>query len=399
MPGPLNGVRIIDLTTAVLGPLTTQLLGDLGADVIKVESPEGDSMRYLGACRNPGMSALFLTNNRNKRSIVLDLKRPKARDALYRLARTSDVFFHNMRPGAAERLEIDYARLAQENPSIIYASASGYRRDGPHANKPAFDDVIQGWSGIPDLFMKTGKEAQYVPFAAADKVVGYVAASAIGMALFHRERTGEGQEIHVPMLETMVAFNLHEHLWGGVFDPPMGPVGYSRMATPHRRPFQTRDGYICVMPVTDAQWNRLLIAFERPDLAADEKFVTMSQRGNNFDALYGHVGEELKKRTTAQWQELLESRDVPCGPASSLEDLLTDEYFEEQGFFQRFDHPTEGRLVATAQPIYFSRANEEDRPRLPQPRLGEHTHAILEELGLQAGEIDEVVGREDENAS
>ena len=394
MNGPLDGVRIIDLTTAVLGPLTTQILGDLGADVIKVEPPEGDAMRFLGASRNAGMSAMFLTNNRNKRSMVLDLKRPKAREALHHLARTADVFFHNMRPKAAERLGMDYARIAEANPSIVYASATGFARNGGHDDKPAFDDVIEGWSGIPSLFIKSGKEAQYAPFAAADKVVAYTSALAIGMALFHRQRTGEGQEVHIPMLETMVGFNLHEHLWGSVFEPPATPIGYARMGTPHRRPFETRDGHICVMPSTDAQWSRMLLALDRPDLAADERFAKMAHRGGNFDELYGQVREELKKRPTKEWLALLEASDIPCGPAMSMDDLMTDEYFVATEFFKRFDHPSEGRLVATAQPIYFSRTKEGPHPRLPQPRLGEHTRSILGELGLSAEEVEEVIGTE-----
>lgn len=391
MSGPLSGVRVIDLTTAVLGPLTTQILGDHGADVIKVETPDGDSMRPLGPSRSPTMSAMFMTNNRNKRSVVLDLKRPQAHEALMRLVRTADVFVHNMRHKATKKLGIAYDDLVKENPAVVYASATGYRLDGPLADRPAFDDVIQGWSGIPDLFLKSGREAQYAPFAAADKVVGYILASSIGMALFHREKTGEGQEVHVPMLETMVAFNLHEHLWGGAFDPPIGSPGYSRMGTPNRRPFETGDGYICVMPVTDAQWKRLLLALGRPDLAENDYYVKMENRGESFPELYGHVRSELTRRTTREWLEVLEANDVPCGPASTLEDLMEDEYLAAANFFDRYEHPTEGAMVTTAMPLMYSKSPGHHL-RLPPPNLGEHTASILGELGYDEAEAAEISG-------
>ena len=390
MAGPLDGIRVVDMTTTVLGPVTTQLLGDLGADVIKVEPPEGDPVRYLGPRRNEGMAAMFLSNNRSKRSVVLDVKRPEARDALYRLLGTADVFVHNMRPKAAIRLQISYSDVITRNPTIIYASASGYRRDGPDCDKPAFDDVIQGASGIPDLFMKAGREPQFAPFAAADKISGYVLASSIGMALFHRERTGQGQEVYLPMLDTLVSFHLHEHFWGGIFEPPIGSWGYSRMATPHRQPFATVDGYICVIAVTDAQWRRLLIALDRPRLADDERFATMARRGENFDALYSAVAEAMRARTTAQWMEILSDADVPCGPVNKLEDLYEDEYFANGKFFEVREHPTEGKLRTSAVPVHFS-ATPCSVTKLA-PRLGADTDDILTELGFDEKAIQDIKG-------
>jgi len=246
MSGPLEGIRAVDLTSAVLGPVATQILGDMGADVIKVEPPQGDPIRPLGPSRHPGMGAYFLNINRNKRSVALDLKRPTARDALLKLVETADVFIHNMRLGAAERLGVDYNTLAARNPRLVYAAATGFRKEGVHRDRPSFDDVIQGESGLAALNGGVGGEPRYVPMAVCDKICGYVLASAIGMALFHRERTGEGQEIHVPMLETMVAFNLVDHLWHGVLAEPEKGLGYPRMLTPHRRPFPTKDGHICI---------------------------------------------------------------------------------------------------------------------------------------------------------
>ena len=241
MPGPLAGIRVIDLTVAVLGPVATQILGDLGAEIIKIEPPEGEMMRGIGPARNPGMAAYYLNVNRNKKSVVLDLKQPRAREALLRLAATADVFVHNMRPGAAERLGIDYAAISAVNPRIVYAWASGYRKDGPERDRAAFDDVIQGESGLAAINGGPDDPPRYVPMVVGDKLCGYVLASSVGMALFHRERTGKGQEIHVPMLETMVAFNMVDHLWHGVFGEPEKGLGYPRMLTPWRRPYATAD--------------------------------------------------------------------------------------------------------------------------------------------------------------
>jgi crotonobetainyl-CoA:carnitine CoA-transferase CaiB-like acyl-CoA transferase len=236
MSGPLAGVRVIDLTAVVLGPVATQILGDLGAEVIKIEPPEGEVMRSLGPAKNPGMGAYFLNVNRNKKSVVLDLKRPAAREALLRLATTADVLVHNMRPGAARRLGIAYEAVAGKNPRIIYAAASGWRADSPHSDRGAFDDIIQGESGFAALNKDSDGSPRYAPMVIADKLTGYVLASMIGMALYAREKTGRGQEIHVPMVDTMAAFNLVDHLWHGVFGEPEKGLGYPRMLTPHRRP-------------------------------------------------------------------------------------------------------------------------------------------------------------------
>ena len=389
MSGPLAGIRVVDLTSAVLGPVATQILGDLGADVIKIEPPDGDPIRPLGPSRHPGMGAYFLNINRNKKSVALDLKRPVAREALLRLVETADVFVHNMRLGAAERLRLDYHAVAGRNPRIVYAAATGFRKDGAYRDRPSFDDVIQGESGLAALNGGVGGEPRYVPMAVCDKICGYVLASAIGMALLHRERTGEGQEVHVPMLETMVAFNLVDHLWHGVLAEPEKGLGYPRMLTPHRRPFPTKDGHICILATTDLQSRHLFEAIDCPELADDERFCTLARRTENIGALYEIVIDRMRRRTTAEWRERLDAFDVPNGVVTDLEGLLADPYLADTGFFERVEHPSEGKMLTTAVPVMFS-SSPGDGFRLPPPRLGEHTRAVLGDLGLSDTEIDEV---------
>jgi crotonobetainyl-CoA:carnitine CoA-transferase CaiB-like acyl-CoA transferase len=390
MSGPLAGIRVIDLTAAVLGPVATQILGDLGAEVIKIEPPEGEMMRGIGPARNPGMAAYYLNVNRNKKSLVLDLKRPQAREALLRLAATTDVFVHNMRPGAVERLGIDYANIAAANPRIVYAAASGYRKDGPDRDRAAFDDVIQGESGLAAINGGSEGPPRYVPMVVCDKLCGYVLASSVGMALFHRERTGEGQEIHVPMLENMVAFNMVDHLWHGVFGEPEKGLGYPRMLTPWRRPYATADGHICLLATTDRQWRNLFAALDSPELIEDPRFSSIPARTANIDALYTIVGQKMRARPTAEWQQRLDAHDVPNGVVHDMQAVVADPRLHEGGFFHAYDHPSEGRCVTMRYPVDFS-ATPTGFHR-PPPRLGEHNAAILGELGYSAAEIAEITG-------
>jgi crotonobetainyl-CoA:carnitine CoA-transferase CaiB-like acyl-CoA transferase len=391
MSGPLSDIRVVDLTSALLGPVATQTLGDMGADVIKIEPPDGDPIRGLGPSRHPGMGAYFLNINRNKKSVALDLKRPAARAALLKLVETADVFVHNMRLAAIERLGLDYRAAVQRNPRIVYAAATGFRKDGAYRDRPSFDDVIQGESGLAALNGGIGGEPRYVPMAVSDKICGYVLASAIGMALFHRERTGEGQEVHVPMLETMVAFNLADHLWHGVLAEPEKGLGYPRMLTEHHRPFPTRDGHICILATTDLQSRHLFEAIDSPELADDERFSTLARRTENIGELYEIVIERMRRRTTAEWRERLDRFDVPNGVVTDLTGLLADPYLVDTGFFERVEHPTEGKMLTMAIPVAFS-TSPGDSFRLPPPRLGEHTRAVLVELGYSATEIEKITG-------
>ena len=383
--GALHGVRIVDVTSTVVGPAATQILGALGADVVRIEPPEGDQLRNLGPARHEGMAAMFLGMNRNKRSMVLDLKTPEGGAVLRRLVSSADVFVHNMRPNAAQRLGISYADLAPGNPRLVYASASGYRPDGPNRDLPAFDDIIQGASGISGLFMRAGDQARYAPFIIADKVIGYILASSIGFALFERERSGAGQEVQVPMFEAMVEFNLLEHFWGRAFEPPLGPPGYARIFTPERRPFQTSDGFICVTATTDRQWERLFTAIGRPELAQDPRFAKMAQRTFHFDQAYVYLNEALLTRTTAQWIAIFNEVDLPNGPANSLDDLFESSYLNQGGFFHHYDHPSEGRLVTANPAVSYSRTPA--GLHRPPPRLGEHTREIMEQAGFSEAEI------------
>jgi crotonobetainyl-CoA:carnitine CoA-transferase CaiB-like acyl-CoA transferase len=388
--GPLAGIRVIDLTTVVLGPFATQILGDMGADVIKVESPDGDNCRWIGPSRTNGMGAYFAMLNRNKRSVVLDLKRPEALDALLRLVDGADVFVHNMRLGAAERLGLGYTGLAARNPRLVYASASGFRKGSSKQDHPAFDDMIQGMSGLAALNAGPDGAPRYVPSVMVDKLTGQMLASMIGMALFHRERTGQGQEVHVPMLETMLSFLLVEHLWGAVLNQPELGLGYPRMLTPHRRPYATRDGYISVIAVSDTHWRRLFEAMGRAPLIEDPRFATIAARSDNVDALYGVLADGMRARTTAEWLSMLGALDIPCGPVNTLEDLLDDEYLQQTEFFQQMRHPLEGDVTLTAIPAQFSASPPSVR-RL-WPALGEHTREVLREIGCSEQEIRTIAG-------
>ncbi|MCZ6524739.1 MAG: CoA transferase [Alphaproteobacteria bacterium] len=385
MSGPLEGIRVLDLTAYLLGPFGTQILGDLGAEVIKGEPPEGDIMRRLGPSRHDGMGAVFLNLNRNKRSIVLDLKREAGREALLRLAAGADVFIHNMRPKAIAALDLGYAAVSAANPKIVYCGTYGYRHDGPYGDKPAFDDMIQGASGMAALVGRQSGEPGYVPTAFIDKTVGMAAAYAILAALFHRERSGEGQELEVPMLETMVQFIMVEHLYGLTFEPPLGGAGYPRMLAPQRRPYRTRDGHICILPYTDRQWRRFLELAGRPEVLEDPRFASFGARSENIAELYELIGEVVPERTTAQWLERLDEAQIPAMAVTDPDDLPDDPHLKATGFFEIVEHPSEGALRNMAFPIRLSRSPGELR-RLA-PRLGEHGREVLGEAGFGEAEI------------
>jgi crotonobetainyl-CoA:carnitine CoA-transferase CaiB-like acyl-CoA transferase len=388
--GPLAGIRILDLTSVILGPYATQVLADFGADVIKVEAPAGDIMRHVGPMRNPGMGHIYLNLNRNKRSIALDLKQTAARDALRKLAATADVLVSNVRPAAMARLGLGYEDIRKVNPRIVYASATGFGARGRYAGKPAYDDLIQGLSGIAAVARDAwGGEPRYMPLAIADRTVGLYLANAISAALYHRERTGVGQAIEIPMFEVFVEYLLGDHLSGLTFEPPEGPQYYPRLVSPHRRPYATKDGHVCALVYTDANWKSFFRAIGREDLLQDPRFATHGARADNIDAVYAFVADTMKTKTTAEWVALLDEADVPVAPLHDIKSLLDDPHLNDVGFFRLVDHPTEGRLRMTDVPGSWS-ASQPSLRGLP-PTLGADTEAVLREAGLSEDEITAVV--------
>jgi len=374
----LEGIRIIDLTSVVFGPLATQMLGDLGADVIKVEGPEGDLLRQVQPSRNKLMGAAFLGANRNKRSVVLDLKTQDDRDKLHKLLSEADVMISSIRPAALARLSLDPETLRRDNPNLITVTATGYGQDGPYAAKPAFDDIVQSVSGLASLATLRDPEAapEYAPTILADKLGGVTAAYAIMAALLHRERTGEAQHVEVPMFETLASFLLAEHLDGATFEETPQDFGYARMLVPHRRPVQTADGYITILPYTNMQWARFFTAVGRDDML-DHVWVTdMDARSRDIGAVYDMVAKIALTRTTEDWLVLMEQADIPAMPVRNLSDLPTDPHLAATGFFQQIDHPTEGAIWTTRPPIRFS-ATPARHDHRPAPRLGEHSDEIL----------------------
>jgi crotonobetainyl-CoA:carnitine CoA-transferase CaiB-like acyl-CoA transferase len=387
MPGPLHGIRVVEFTSVVLGPWACQLLGDMGADVIKVEAPAGDSNRRLGASRSPGMAALYMTCNRNKRDVVLDVKNPEAKQALLDLVKTADVFVHNNRPQVMTKLGLDYAALKQVNPKLVYCGAYGYAKRGPYGTKGALDDSIQSISGIAMLNKLVLGEPRYLPTVVADKTTAMTVVYGVLAALFHRERTGEGQELEVPMFETMVNFVMAEHLWGAAFEPPLAPPGYVRLMSKHRRPYQTKDGYIAMLPYMDAHWDTFCKVVGRPDLLADPRFRTMGDRTKNIDATYEETGKIMATRTTQEWLDLFEPTSVPINKVNTLEDLVVDPHLVETGFWKVVDHPTEGKVRQPGFAVNFS-STPASVDRRHAPRLGEHTREMLKEVGWDDARID-----------
>jgi crotonobetainyl-CoA:carnitine CoA-transferase CaiB-like acyl-CoA transferase len=388
MPGPLDGLKILDLTTVLMGPYATQILGDMGADVIKIEAPEGDSVRGIGPFRNPGMGSIFLQANRGKRSIVLDLKQPQGREALLKLVETADVLVYNLRPQVMQRLKLGYAEVAAANPRIIYAGLFGYGQDGPYAARPAYDDLMQGGTGIPSLVQRAGNPApRYAPLAIADRVVGIWAVGAITAALWHRERSGQGQSIDIPMFETMTQLVLGDHMGGGLFEPAQGAMGYGRLLSHDRMPYPTKDGYVCALVYSDKQWRRFFEAIGEPEIfTTDPRFATITSRTTHIDEIYAMVTAYMTERTTAEWVALLSAVDIPVEPLRTIEQLVDDPHLKARGFFQTQQHPTEGPLRMPGVPTVFSKSPAAVGG--PAPRLGEHSREILRNAGYAAETID-----------
>lgn len=374
--GPLRGVRVLDLTTVVMGPSATQLLGDLGADVVKVETAGGDTMRWIGPWRNPGMGPLFLQGNRNKRSVVLDLKSAPDKAAMLALAARADVLVSNVRPQGLQRLGLDYDAVAAANPSIIYCAAVGYGSGGPEAGKAVYDDLMQSASGISGLFGAVDGTPRYAPVNLCDRTVGLYVSNAITAALFHRARTGEGQAIEVPMFETMAQWVLADHWGGAAFQPAEGPMGYKRLLSRTRGPYPSRDGHISVVVYTDKHWRAFSALVGQPDLMqTDARFATQESRTQHAEAVGSFLASHLPSRGNAEWLEVLHAVDIPACPVNSIEDLTTDPHLRAVGLFETLEHPTEGTMTMARFPVRFSRTPADIR-RLA-PGLGEHTREVL----------------------
>lgn len=389
--GPLSCIKIVDLTTVLFGPYCTQLLGDLGADIIKVESLGGDTIRFAGASHHYGMSGVFVNTNRNKRSLAINIKTDEGRKILDRLLDRSDVFISNIRRKPLAQLGLDYAALAPLFPNLIHCSATGYGKGGPYEDNPAFDDIIQAISGLASLQAAYSSEPRYVASAVADKISGLTLALAIVAAIRHRDVTGKAQSVDVSMFETMVAFNMVEHLSGGAFDPPAGPMIYPRTTSPHRRPYRTQDGYLSIMPYTDRHWIDFFRIINRPELASDARFSSMTARTTHIDELYGLLSEEVALHTSSWWLEVLKVNDIPVVKVQTPQELLCDGHVVQTGFIRRDFHPTEGTVISFESSMRFSDSPTQ-MARLA-PNLGEHSAVILEELGYNNCDINNFSAR------
>lgn len=384
----LAGVRVLDLTTVVFGPYASLILADYGADVVKIESPDGDSTRRTGPRQEPDLAAIFLGINRNKRSIVLNLKQADARDALLKLVDGADVLMHSMRPAKMAKLGLDPQTLCARNPRLIYAGLYGFGEGGAYAGQPAYDDIVQGLSGIADITQRQGGEPRYLPTIAADKTCGQVAAHAILAALFQRERTGQGQQLEVPMFESMTSYLLVEHFYGRHLEDTPGTAGYPRVLAPWRRPYQTTDGYLSMMPYTDAHWQRFFNETGHPELATDARFSDITARTQHIEDLYARVGSIVANHDTAHWLALCQRLEIPAAPINRLEDLEHDPHLRSVDFFVPLTSTAGHHYRFTRNPVRLQRSDV--APAMP-PRLGEHTREVLQQAGLSADQIEQLL--------
>ena len=375
--GPLSGVTVVDLTTMVMGPYCTQIMADMGADVVKIEPPEGDATRYISAGPAPDMSGVFVNVNRGKRSVVLDLRTDAGKAAIAALVARTDVFIHSMRAKAIAKLGLGYHDVAALNPGIVYTNCYGYSRRGPDGDRPAYDDTIQAECGLPAVQQQLTGRADYVGTIMADKVAGLTALYATMMALFHRERTGEGQEVEVSMFETMASFMLVEHANGAMFDPPLGPAIYPRTVAPNRRPYRTRDGHVAALIYNDKHWNAFITSV-RPAWNCDE-FATLALRAKQIDRVYGLLAQTMLERTTAEWLTLFAELEIPATPINTLDSLFDSPQLNAAGLFETVDTP-QGPVRFPGVPTWFSRTP--GKVAGPAPTLGADTEEVLRELGL-----------------
>ncbi len=388
--GPLEGVRVLDLTSVVVGPLATQIMADHGAEVIKIEAPAGDIVRTLaGRGVTAGMSGKFLHLNRNKRSIALDLKQEAARDALMKLIEGADVLIWNMRPPAMARLGLAYKDVRRVNPRIIYCGMFGFGQDGRYRDKPAYDSIIQGSAGVAALHHRVTGEPRYLPMVIADRTVGLIAVQMILMALYHRTRTDEGQAIEIPMFENIVKSVLEEHMYLKTFDPPLGPTGDPRLLDAEARPLPTQDGWICISGNTDGQAFAIFDAIGKPELKTDPRFNSVAARFKNTPEYFRIRAEGLREKTTAEWLKIFDATNVPAMPFQTLDELMQDPHLKDIGFFSLIEHPTEGRIRNMRLPNKLSGGVRRDFR--PAPKIGEHSIEILREAGYDDAAIEAMV--------
>ncbi len=390
LPRPLEGLRVVDLTSIIFGPMATQQLADMGAEVIKVEAPGGDIVRHVEPMRSAAMGAVFMNSNRAKKSLVLDLKTDAGRDALVRLVATADVFVHSMRGQAAARLGIDYDSLKAVKPDLVYCFACGYGSDGPNAALPAYDDIIQAATGLASITTDRDGTPQLIRTIVADKVGALYLTNALLGAILTLKSTGAGQYVEVPMFECLAHFMLVEHLAAASFEPAMGPAGYKRVLAANRKTYRTKDSFIALLPYTTAQWHRFLDLIGRAELAAEDWVNDPVRRSARVDELYAVIAEAMPARGTAEWIEALRAIDIPTAAVNSLDDLLDDPQIQASGLLRIYDHPTEGRLRGTTSPVRAGWVEPDEAPMAPN--LGEHGRAILEELGYGDAEIDDLIG-------
>jgi len=393
MASALEGIRILDLTTVLMGPSATQMLGDMGADVIKVEAPDGDGTRKSGYARTPGMSAWYLNLNRGKRSLAIDLKAPDGRAALLRLAVTVDVLLYNIRPAAMDRLGLSYEAISAVNPKVVYVGALGFGRDGHYSNLPAYDDLIQAATGMPWLYQFAGgQEPRFVPTPIVDRLMGaHVAMNILG-GLQARTRTGRGQRIDVPMFETMASVMLGDQLSGMTFEPPLGPWGYKRMLAPARKPYPTKDGFVAALPYRDDQWKAFFGAVGKLHLyEGDPRFTTDAKRLENVNDLYVMAARITVERTTAEWLAFFKTLDIAAMPVNSIEDVISSQHLADVGFFHTVEHPSEGTLRQMRPAATWS--DTPLAPGRPAPNLGEHSSEVLREVGYTPDEVASLVER------
>ncbi len=386
---PLSGLKVVDLTNIIMGPYTTQLLGDLGADIIKVEDVHGDMTRNIGVQKSSNMSSMYLGVNRNKRSIVLDLKKNISKKVLWKLIKKSDVFIHNMRPTKISKLGFSPIKIKKQNKKMIFVGLYGYGKYGEYTEQPAFDDIIQGQSGLASLYQSRKKEPSFVPSVIADKTIGLLASTALLAAYIKSLKTGEGSCVEVAMLEGMASYTLLEHQHGQIFSPSKASIGYPRLLSKRRKPYKTKDGYMCILPYTNKQWFNFFEIIKKKNLKYDKRFSNIKARSKDINLLYKLVEECVKKKTNAQLCNLLKTNDIPHGEVNTLDTLRSDKHLKKVNFFRKIKHPSEGNILL---PDTGIKINNKSLPvRKHQPYLGENSKEILEEIGYNKNEIKKII--------